>query len=429
MSRFTVILIALVALEPGTPLLAQEPAATLHDFYELVRTRNPMLRAAGSAVEAAAAREPSAGLPPDPELQLGIMNASLPGLSTDMPASMAPSIQLMQMLPFPGKLRLSREIAEQTTAMSRNAAEAMWWEVRSTTAMAFHDVYQADRQLDVMRETLDWLTQFEQVSLTMYSTGAGRQSDVLRAGVEVARMKAELERMQAMRAVAAARLNALLDRASDTVVPRLAWTPLPADIPALADLERWAEESRPLIDRGRVALDRARTQEMLARRELWPDLTVGVQYGQRGSDTGTERMGSVMLGFSLPVFAGQRQMQMRREAAAMTAMSAAELDALRADMRSRVGELHAELTRTRSLVALYRAEVLPQAEANVTSAFSAYRVGRVDFMTLVDARMTVNRYSQELYALLAEYGWRTAELEMVLGRELPSSTRTIEEVS
>jgi outer membrane protein, heavy metal efflux system len=427
MSRFAVILIALAAVTPATPLRAQESAVTIHDFYELARARNPMLRAAGSAVEAAAAAEPSAGLPPDPELQLGIMNASLPGLRTDMPGAMAPSIQLMQMLPLPGKLRLSREIAEQTTRMASSAAEAAWWDVRSMTAMAFYDIYQADRQIDVMLETLDWLTQFEQVALTMYSTGGGRQSDVLRAGVEVARMKADLERMQAMRAVAAARLNALLDRPSDTVIPRLAWTPLPGDIPALADLERWAEESRPVIERGRVALDRARTREALARREIWPDLTLGVQYGQRGSDMGTERMGSVMLGFSLPVFAGSRQMQMRREAAAMTAMSTAELDALRAEMRSRVGELRAELTRTRSLVTLYRSEVLPQAEANVTSAFSAYRVGRVDFMTLVDARMTVNQYSQELYALLAEYGWRTAELELLLGRQLPSSTRTMEE--
>jgi outer membrane protein, heavy metal efflux system len=427
MSRFTAVLIALVAFGPATPLMAQEPAPTIHDFYEMARTRNPMLRATGFAVEAAAAAEPSAGLPPDPELQLGIMNASLPGLRTDMPGAMAPSIQLMQMLPFPGKPRLSREIAEHTTRMASSAAEAMWWDVRSMTAMAFYDVYQADRQVDVMLETLDWLTQFEQVALTMYSTGGGRQSDVLRAGVEVARMKADLERMQAMRAVAAARLNALLDRPSDTVIPRLAWTPLPADVPAIGELERWAEESRPLIERGRLALARARTQERLARREIWPDVTLGVQYGQRGSEMGTERMGSVMLGFSLPVFAGSRQMQMRREAEAMTAMSTADLEAMRAEMRSRVGELRAEMMRTRSLVTLYRSEVLPQAEANVMSAFSAYRVGRVDFMTLVDARMTVNQYSQELYALLAEYGWRTAELEMVLGRELPSSTRTMEE--
>jgi outer membrane protein, heavy metal efflux system len=96
-------------------------------------------------------------------------------------------------------------------------------------------------------------------------------------------------------------------------------------------------------------------------------------------------------------------------------------------VRARIGELLAELTAPESLIVLYRTEVLPQAEANVTSAFASYRVGRVDFMTLVDAQMTPERYSQELYALLAEYGCRIAELEMVLGRELPAPPHDREE--
>jgi outer membrane protein, heavy metal efflux system len=412
-----------LAQQPSAP----QPGTTLDAYYELARARSPMLRAAGAAVDAAAAAVPSAGLPPDPELQLGIMNASLPGLRTDMPGAMLPSVQLMQMLPFPGKLRLSSEIARQSTAMAASAADEVWWDVRAQTAMSFYEIYQADRQIEVMLETLDWLTQFEQIAMTMYSTGMGRQSDVLRAGVEVARMKADIERMQAMRRVAAARLNAAVDLPAATIVPPLAFTPLPADLPDVAVLLQWADENRPLLQRGRIALEQARTREALARREIWPDLTVGVQYGQRGSDMGTERMGSLMLGFSVPVFAGRRQLKMREEAAAMTQMTDAELAALQADVRARVGELEAELQRTQTLVTLYRTEVLPQAEANVTSAFSAYRVGRVDFMTLLDAQMTVNRYSQELYALLAEYGWRTAELEMVLGRELPATTRTIGE--
>ena len=340
---------------------------------------------------------------------------------------MAPSIQLMQMLPFPGKLRLAAEVAQQTSAMANAAADETWWEVRSRTAMAFYEVYRADRQVAVLRQTLDWLTQYEQVALTMYTTGTGRQSDVLRAGVEVARMKADLARMQAMRVAAAARLNAVVDRPSGTPVPAVTYAALPAQLASVDQLEQWAEAGRPLLARARVALERARTEEALARRELWPDLTVGVQYGQRGTDMGVERMGSVMLGFSVPVFAGQRQLQLRRGAAAMADMTAAELGALRAEIRARIGELHAELDRTQSLIVLYRTEVLPQAEVNVTSAFSSYQVGRVDFMTLVDAQMTLNGYRQELYGLLAEYGWRTAELEMVLGRELPPSKHTIGE--
>ena len=52
------------------------------------------------------------------------------------------------------------------------------------------------------------------------------------------------------------------------------------------------------------------------------------------------------------------------------------------------------------------------------SSLSAYRVGGVDFMTLLDNQMSVNRYRQELATLDADQGKAWAELETLAGREL-----------
>lgn len=133
---------------------------------------------------------------------------------------------------------------------------------------------------------------------------------------------------------------------------------------------------------------------------------------------GTERMGSLMIGASLPVFARDRQLQMRVEASAMRAMAQADLAAMRADTRARVAELYADIVRARNLQALYRTTVLPQAQAAVTSSLASYRVGTVNLMTLLDNQMTVNRYRQELFVLESEQGKALAELEMLIGREL-----------
>jgi outer membrane protein, heavy metal efflux system len=407
--------------------VAQQSGLALQEVYDLARERNAMLQASEAAVQAVAAQERSARLPPDPQFQLGVMNASLPGLRTDMPGAMAPSVQVMQMVPFPGKLSLSGKIARQSTAMADAVAAETAWEVRAHAAMAFFEIYQVDRQIEVMRETLELLRNFEQVAKAMYAAGEGRQSDVLRASVEVVRMDAEIARMAAMRTSATARLNAVLDRPAGTPVPALAFPPLPLTLPPADELRGWAGETRPLLVRSGIGVEQAGTRRSLARLELWPDLTVGAQYGQRPSDMGTERMGSLMLGFSLPVFAGQRQMQMRSEAAAMERMNQAELTEARAQVNARIGELLAELDRARTLVDLYRTEVLPQAGANVSSSFSSYRVGAVDFMTLVDAQMTLNQFQQELYALLAEYGHMIAELEMTVGRDLPLSNDILTE--
>ena len=155
-----------------------------------------------------------------------------------------------------------------------------------------------------------------------------------------------------------------------------------------------------------------------ARRELLPDLLVGVQIGQQSGAMGPERMASLMLGASVPVYAARRQRLWRTEADAMRAMSAADLAWMRADTRGRIGEVMAMLLRARRLGALYRATVLPQAEAAAAAALTAYRAGRADVMAALDGRMTVSRYRQELITLVAEEGVAWAELEMLVGREL-----------
>ena len=224
--------------------------------------------------------------------------------------------------------------------------------------------------------------------------------------------------MTTMRVGMAARLDALLNRPTHDLVPSPVLPAFPDSVPSMDSLVALAEAGRPMLRAGERDLEAANAQARLARREIWPDLTVGLQYGSQSGEMGTERMGSLMVGASVPVFAGRRQLRMREETDAMRQMAAADLAAMRADTRARVAEAYASLTRARNLAALYRTTVIPQAEATVASSLAAYRVGGVDFMTLLDNRMTVNKYRQELFALDAEQGKAWADLEMLVGREL-----------
>ncbi len=411
-------------------LAAQQPAGrdalSLADVYAQVRARNPRTAAASALANAAEARVASAGLPPDPQVQLGWMNYSLPSLGPMPPLGMT-QLQVMQMLPLAGKLGLNRGIAAARAQAERWRARDAGWEARTDASMAFYDIYQTDEALRVMRETLRLLGDIASIAETMYRVGEGRQTDVLRARVEIARMVEDTLRMTAMRTAMAARLNAIVDRSPSVTVPAPVLPLFPTRLTALAEFDSAAIRNRPMIQAGVQELAAADRMARLARRELIPDLTVGVQYGQRGNSgtdasgmaaTGTERMGSLMLGVSVPVFARSRQYKLREEADAMRAMARADLSAMQADTRGRIAESYANLVRSRNLITLYRTTILPQAEATVTSALAAYRVGQVDFMTLLDNRMTVNRFRQELAVLEADEGKAWAELEMLTGTDL-----------
>lgn len=395
---------------------------TLERLLETARRRSPRLAAARASAEAGRSRTSWAGLLPDPSFQLGFMNLSVPGFSADMASSMAPSVTLSQRLPFPGKLAAESRMADRSAEMAEEGAREAWWRVRTRVARAFYELWEVERRLEVLEETRGHLDDFRTAATALYEAGGGQQADMLQAHVEVARTDAGIGRLRAEREAVAARLNGLLDRPADTPLPPAELGPLSARAPSRDTLRRWATEGRPDVVRSRLAVERAGARTDRARREIWPDLRLGVGYGQRSTATGTRRMASFMVGFDVPVFAGRRQLGQRDEARALEDAARADLAEARAEVDARLGELLAELERTRTLVELYREEVLPQARVTVESAFSSYRAGRVDFGTLVDAQTTLNRYEDELHALVADHGRALAELEATTGRRIPPSS-------
>jgi outer membrane protein, heavy metal efflux system len=402
----------------------------LGDLYARVLRENAKVAAADALARAARLRIPGASRPPDPQLQLGFMNYTLPGLAPMATLGMT-QFQLMQMVPLGGKLRLAGRVAGAQATATDERARNVSFELRSQAAMSFYDLYATDQQLVATRESLRLLQDVARTTESMYRVGQGRQADVLRAQVEIARMIQDTVRMQAMRASMLARLGALASGSDSAlrVVPAL--PRFPNEVPTEAWLDSVAFAERPMLRAAIEELRAADATATLARRELIPDLQVGVQYGQRGatmyttdpagapmSERTTERMGSVMIGASIPIFARSRQLAMRGEANAMKAMAEADVAAMRADTRGKIGEARASLAQARQLAAFYRSTILPQARATVASASSAYRAGQVDFMTLLDGEMTVNKYRRELFTLEADEGKAWAELEMLTGRTL-----------
>lgn len=390
---------------------------SLTALYAAVDRANPRVRASIELARAATARVPGATRPPDPELQLGFMNYTLPSLRPDATLGMR-QLQLMQMVPLPGKLAAAGDAARARAEAAGARAADVRWNVRAATAMAFYELWSAGERLELAHATRQLLRDAAAVATAMYRVGEGRQTDVLRARVEIARMDEEIIRMQVMAQTARARLAAVMDLPDLALEGRPVLPVFPDSIPARQAHADLAQRTRSMVAAGQAEVRAATADERLARRERWPDVRVGVQYGELRTPMSTERMGSLMFAASLPIFARSRQLRMRDEAAAMRAMTEADLRAMQADTRAQVAEVHAELVRARQLTALYQTTVLPQAEAAAASALASYRSGAVDFMTVIENRMTVNRYREEVVTLTAAEGRAWADLEMLLGQPL-----------
>ncbi|HEV8217962.1 MAG TPA: TolC family protein, partial [Gemmatimonadaceae bacterium] len=129
---------------PVTPTASAAASTRLGDLYAQVGRDNPKIGAARALARAAQARVSGATRPPDPQLQFGWMNYSLPNLAP-MPTTGMTQLQVMQMLPLGGKLALAGRAAGAQASATNERANDVVWELRSQTAMAFYDLYSTDQ--------------------------------------------------------------------------------------------------------------------------------------------------------------------------------------------------------------------------------------------------------------------------------------------
>lgn len=395
---------------------AQAPAPDtlrLAEAVRLARQQNPALRAARYQAAAGAERVAQAGARPDPMLTLGLMNRPLSDFGTAEPMTMN-QVSLSQELPWPGKLGFSRQRAEHLAQASALDAEEADAQLVAGITATYYEVAYMDRALVIMARTRDLLREFFQVSRSRYATGEGLQQDLLQAQVSVARMTEDITVMQQDRQAMAARLNALLGRDAPAPVGALELPSAGDSLPTADSLIVIATQHRPAIAAAAARVEAARAGYRAARRELYPNLMVSVSYGQRPQ---FDDMATVMVGVSLPIWAGQRQLPFRREMAAMQADEEAAAQNLYNETFAQLTEHRADAERARVLAHLYQTSIVPQAEAAVESALSAYRVGRVDFLTLVQNEMTVNRYEIEAVRLAASWQQAVARIQALLGSE------------
>ncbi|MFQ5703447.1 MAG: TolC family protein [Gemmatimonadales bacterium] len=424
-----------VAAQTETP----RDALTVDSLVRVALLANPDLKAMEARASAFESRIAPAGAWDDPRFSVGVVNLPLPSLDFDgTPMTQGAKFTLQERVAFPGKLGLREAIAKAEHSTVAAEATDKRFEIITAVRAAYYDLYTVERSLEISRRHKALLDDFVRVANVRYRVGSGLQQDVLKANVERDRVTEKLLRQTAQREAAVARLNSLLDRppgtpaeapnlperlvrlafASDdtaTVKFAAAVNQEPA-IPSLASLIDSAIAQRPLLEAYRSAIDRQRLATDLARKSLWPDVTVSLGYAYRGA--GLADFFSASIGLSLPVFAGRKQNRLIDAARAGELQSEAAYRNAVNLIASRLADLRARLIEERQQVTLYRDGILPQATAALQSTTSAYQVGSVDFLTLINSETTLYRYELDYHRLLASFMRTAADIERTVGREI-----------
>ena len=325
-----------VALLTGA---AHAAPLTYDAALQLAETSAPSLQAKAADVEATRAASIAAGRLPDPKLRLGLDNFPVSGPPAGRfgPDSMTmATVGLMQDVPNGAKrsAERARAGADIGAAQSSQVVEAR--NVRLSTALAWVDLYFAERRLAALDEIETALEPLRQTAPSRLAAGSARPAETLEAD----QLLATLGDRRADLVAAVAKARAELARWTGDPAPETAGPPPALDVDAVrlrADLDR-----HPQLLAYEAMSRQADADVALARAGKRPDWGWELAYQHRDPMWGD--MVSLGATVSLPIFAGKRQdpviaaktqmasrVRIEREAARRTLL--VQLDADLADHR------------------------------------------------------------------------------------------------
>ncbi len=350
---------------------------------------------------------------PDPSLSaetLGQTHALSPGSRNEVDLGVGFT------LPFPGRIGLRRAVATADLRTAELAYTALRQQVASQAAQAYDALLVALRHDQDLQQSRQYASDFLDKTKARFAGGTVAKVDVVKAQVDLAQAQNALIANQRTIATARASLNRILGRAAGAPLTTADELRMPGDLPALDDLEKLAQASRPEIRSLNAQREGARAASKLAQRFWLPDFNL---MAGRNAVEGTPKTFTTGLTIGFPSFFWQHQ---KGEIAAASHREE-ELAASLADQQAQVGldvrSAYASAATALQQAVFIRDQLLPEAREVYRVAALSYGLGGSSALELLDAKRTLlDAESQYVDALGAANDARAA-LELAVGAPLP----------
>lgn len=397
----------------------------LRIYLEEALERNPAVRQAFGRYRAAQQKMPQVSALPDPVLSITQYLRS-PETRVGPQTTM---VALAQKFPWFGKLSDREKVAAKEAAVFRERYEAQKAEVVRQVKLAYYSLVFIDQAITITEEDLTLLQHYETLAQARYAQGVGLQQAVVKLQAEITRDRNRLEELRSQRVDAEAALNRLMDRSANTPVGRRVLERRPD---AAIDYDRLfeiARQQRPEIVAALLQIERDEKRIQLARREYWPDFTVGASFvnvlGRRDPagianppDQNGKNIWALTASVNIPV--------QRRKYDAGVLEATEDTFASREGYRDVVNSVETAVRAVgfrigtqEEQISLFENTLIPQADQALKSTEAAYSTGTLGVLELLDSERVLLNVRLGLAQLRTDYMKSLAEMERAIGAPFP----------
>ena len=384
----------------------------LQDYLKYASLNNAELKAGFEAWKAAIEQIPQAKSLDDPIFTYKIEEFS---------SSKQPDMQkygIEQMFPWFGTLKIRADIASAQSKAVHKEYEAAKLKVFQQVKYAFYEYLYLKEAIDIAEENLQLLKNFEIIARTNYQTSTANHPDVIRAQIELAELENVLTSLQKLKTPTTVMLNASLNRPIE--LP-LAWPQKPAITGINIEQSKLIElviDNNPQLQGMNWEIEAARSNVQLAKKKFYPNIGVGFEYVDRAEigERGRTPL-SLMFSVNIPLWQDNYKAA-KRQAQATLNKSVQQKISFQNTTISQAMQVLYDYQDAQRKVKLYSDVLIPKTQELLLASESAYKSGKVDFLSLIDAQRTLLKYQLDYDRALADGQQKLAELEMLAGTEL-----------
>lgn len=393
---------------------SQVAAQTLEDYLQIAAENNPDLKAMYAEFEAALQEAPQVSSLPDPSLTVAAFGRMVETRLGPQEARFS----FMQMFPWFGTLE-ARENAANLAAEAKfqaflDARNELFYQVSEK----YFQLYELEKGIRFQRDNAEILRDYKDLSLSRVRAGGGALSDVLQTELMINETATALEILELQKKPVRVQFNSLLNRERNLAVD------LPEQLDAgtsgLQEIPASILEDHPkLIEMDKMAAS-AKSQEIAAKKEGYPDIGLGMEYAIIGKRMDADPDGNgrdafmPMLSISLPIFrkkyrAAQKEAQFMQESYSQRRVAVE--NRLEADFEAAVYDLE----RSRSMLDLYEKQVESSNQV-LNLLLSSYRNASADFEEVLRVRQELLKYQLEIAGAEADFFTAIARINYLSGK-------------
>ena len=386
----------------ATGAWAQTQPLTLARALELAQANNPQLSVASAIGEGARAAITTAKARPNPEVnflagrQTATRDSAIPGNLQHWGAS-----QLIE-------LKSVRQARLSLAEAGRESSEFLMSEtrlaIRGAVKQAFYQALRRAQEISLASDNRRIVEEFERRIRIQVEVGEAAKLELIRAETEVNTANAQFRSAQLRYNTAIAQLRALLGIGASEEINLLGTLDPALELPPFSDLRAAAVTSHPSLGRLRAEVKRAqaglKNEETLRK----PQPTILTEYEKQPDNF------YVRVGVSIPLPLVNKRQGPIAEAAANISQATASASVLELQLASQLERAYGEYQVANQQVRAYEDGSLKEAEAALTAAEAAYRLGERGILEVLDAQRVLRSIRNDY--LNAQFDRQSARIEL-----------------